>query len=181
MTVIGIGAQKKEYEIPPKTGRKITQIIRKGVDLKQQLETTKQEIEKNNQLLIPHAEHLAGMSGQKTVSFKSHNGKVTVKFGDVIIYVEKEIPKIKEILGPLFDTFFSRETSFAVNLTDIPEIEKLLGKNFSRLIQEQTTHKHKTKIRTILSDGDSDVSKKLRDVISIEPKKPSVSFETVTG
>ena len=181
MTVIGIGARKKEFEVPPKNGRKIGQIIRKGVLLKQQLETTKQEIEKNNQLLIPHAENLAGMSGQKTVAFKDHNGLVTVKFGDTILYEEKDIAKIKTILGPVFDTVFSRETSFAVNMTDIPEIQKLLGKNYEKLIQEQTKHKHKTKLRGILSDGDSDVSKKLRDVISIEPKKPSVSFETMTG
>jgi len=181
MTVVGIGARKKEFDIPTKNSRKIAQIIKEGVQLKKQLEEIKHQIEANNQRLIPHAENLAGISGQKTVSFKSHNGLVTVKFGDTIIYEEKDIPKIKGILGPLFDQAFSRETSFAVNITDIFEIKKLLGKNFEKLIKEQTTHKHKKNLRDLLSDGDNEISKKLRAVIMIEAGKPSISFETVTG
>ena len=180
MTVVGIGAQKKEFDIPTKNARKIAQIIQEGVRLKKQSDEIKQQIEANIQQIIPHAENFASISGQKTVSFKSNNGLVTVKFGDTVLYEEKDIPKLKGILGPLFDQAFSRETLFAMNLTDIPEIQKLLGKNFERLIKEQSSYKHKPKLRGLLSDGDSKLSKELRKVIMIEAKKPSVSFETVT-
>ena len=176
--VVGIGARNKEFEIPTKNARKISPIISKGVKLIQQLEAIRQEIEKNNQLLIPHAENLAGLSGQKKVGFKSPDGIVSVTFSDSLLYSEKDIPKIKAILGPLFDQVFSAETTYAVNMVDIPEIRKLLGKNYETLIKEQTSHKHKTKLRDMLSNGDSETSKALRDVVTIEAKKPAVKFET---
>ena len=176
MSVVGIGARKKEFDVPTKNAQKISRIIRDGLRLKGLLETIKQEIEQNNQLLIPHAENFAGIAGQKSVAFRSGDGMAEVKFSDSISYSEKDMQKVKNILGPLFDQAFSRETSYAVNMIDIPEIEKLLGKDYDRLISEQTSHKHKKKLRDMLADGDSKISKKLREVIFIEPKKPSVVF-----
>jgi hypothetical protein len=179
--VIGIGARKKEYPVPTNNARKIAAIIADGIRLQEQLAQIKAEIEKNSQLLIPHAEHLSGLSDQKTVMFRSEDGQATVKFGDQLIYSEKEVAKAEKILGPLFDQAFSRETSFAVSILDIPEIEKKLGKDFDRLVKKQTTHKHKPKLRELLADGDSQIGMKLREVIVIEATKPSVKFEKITG
>jgi hypothetical protein len=177
MNVVGIGARKKKFDVPTKNARKIAEIIRDGVKFMKNLEVIKGKIEETKQRIIPYAENLAGISGQKTVAFKSVDGQVKVVFGDQIIYKEKDIMKIKAILGPLFDTAFTCTTTFAVNLVDIPEIKKKLGKDFDRLIQEQKTHKHKQKLRDLLSDGDSEVSKQLREVILIEAKSPSITFE----
>jgi len=177
--VVGIGAQKKEIEVPNKNAQKIVRIIRDGLRLKELIEATKQDIEKNNQLLIPHAENLAGISGQKSVAFRSQDGTVEVKFTDGIKYQKKDIPKIQGILGPLFDQAFSRDTTYAVNVIDIPEIKKLLGKKYDSLVKEQTIYSHRNKIRDMLSDGDSKVSRELRKVIFIEPKKPSIRFDKV--
>ena len=177
--VVGIGARNKEFEIPTKNARKIGPCIKKGVQLIARAKTILNEIEENNKLLIPHAENLAGISGQKKVGFKSPDGIVSVIFSDSLLYEEKDIPKIKKILGPLFDQVFSAETTYAVNMVDIPEIRKLLGKDYETLIKEQTSHKHKTKLRDMLSNGDSETSKALREIVIIEAKKPAVKFETV--
>jgi len=179
MTVVGIGARKKEFDIPTKTARKIAPIIKNGIHLKQQQGLIKLGLEENNRLLIPHAENLAGISGQKKIGFKSPDGMVEVTFSESLIYNEKDIPKLKKILGPLFEQVFSRETTYAVNVVDIPEIKELLGKKYESLIKEQSSHKHKPKLRDMLSDGDSETAKKLRDVITIEPKNPAVKYETV--
>jgi len=179
MPVVGIGARKKEIDVPSKNAQKIVRIIRDGVRLKQLIEVTKQDIEKNNQLIIPHAENLAGISGQKSVGFRSQDGTVEVKFTDGINYQQKDMPKIQGILGPLFDQAFTRETTYALNLIDIPEIKKLLGKKYDMLVKEQTIYSHKNKIRDMLSDGDSETSRELRKVIFIEPKKPLIRFDKV--
>ena len=177
--IVGLGARKKEFEVPTKNARKIAPLIKNGIHLKQQLGLIKIGIEENNKLLIPHAENLAGLSGQKKVGFKSHDGMVEITFSESLIYDEKDIPKLKKILGPLFEQVFSRETTYAVNVIDIPEIKKMLGKKYDSLIKEQTIHKHKQKLRDMLSDGDSETAGKLRNIITIEPKNPAIKFETV--
>jgi len=181
MSAVGIGLRAKEIDIPKKNSQKIDRIIKDGVRLKKHLEDTKQEVERNNQLLIPHAENLAGISGQKTVGFQSPHGSVKVTFGDKIVYRESDMPKIKGILGPVFDQVFTRETTYAVSISEIPEIKRLLGKMYDTLIKEQDSHSHKKKIRDILSDGDSEVSKKLRKIVLIAPNKPSIVFNKDAG
>ena len=176
MSAVGIGLRAKEFEIPAKNSQKIDRIIKAGVALRKRLGEVQQAIEANNQLIIPHAENLAGISGQKKVGFQSKEGFVEIRFSDNIVYRESEMTKIKGILGPVFDQAFSRETVYALNLTDIPEIKRLLGKNYDQLVREQTIHKHKKKLRDMLSDGDSETSKKLREIILIEPNKPSITF-----
>ena len=44
MPVVGIGARKKEFEVPTKNARKLASIIRTGIRLKQQLVEIGQEI-----------------------------------------------------------------------------------------------------------------------------------------
>lgn len=176
MSAVGIGLRAKEIDIPAKTSQKVDRIIRAGVALRKRLNEVQQAIEANNLLIIPHAENMAGISGQKKVGFQSKEGFVEIRFSDNIVYRESDMTKIKVILGPVFDQAFSRETAYALNLTDIPEIKRLLGKNYDQLVKEQTIHKHKKKLRDMLCDGDSETSKKLREVILIEPNKPSITF-----
>ena len=177
--VVGLGLRKQEVPIPKKNADRIGRIIRDGVRLRTQLETIKQAIEKNNELLIPHAENLAGVSGQKSVAFKSDIGIVEVKFSDAIKYLEKDMPKIKEILGPLFDQVFSTETTYAVNMTSIPELKKILKKKYDELIKEQDRYSHKKKLRDLLCDGDSEMTAELRKHVYLEPGKPTISFTEV--
>ena len=176
MSAVGIGFRGKELEIPKKNSQKIDRIIRAGVALKKRLAEVQAAIDRNNELIIPHAENLAAISGQKKVAFTSREGYVEVRFSDSIVYNEKDMKKIKELLGPIFDQAFSRETVYALNLTDIPEVKRLLGKDYEKLVKEQTWHKHKKYLRDMLTDGDSEVGKKLREVILISPNKPSITF-----
>jgi len=178
-STVGLGLRKQEIPIPKKNADKIGRIIRDGIRLRQQLETIKQAIEANNQRLIPYADNLVAISGQKSVAFKSDAGIVEVKFGDVIKYFEKDMPKIKTVLGPLFDQAFSTETSYAVNITSIPELKIRLGKKYDELIKEQATYSHKKKLRDMICDGDSELTKELRKLVFIEAKKPSISFTWV--
>jgi len=168
----------KEVDVLKKDDRAIIGIIRKGIALKRMVERNGQKIEENNQRLLPFAEELSGSTGMKSAVFKSADGKVTVKFTDSINYEEKAMGTIKEILGPLFGRFFSREASYILNIEDIPEVKKLLGKNFERLVREESVHKHTKIIRDFLTDGDNETAKELRNFVSIEPKKPSVDFES---
>ena len=179
MSTVGIGARQKEIPVPTQNGRKIAELIREGIKLQIQIGILKGQLEENNKLLIPHAEHLAAMSDQKTVGFKAPTGKVTITFGDLINYAEKDMPKIKKILGPLFDKAFSTLVTYDVNAEDIPDIKKLLGKEYERLIAEQPIYTHTKELRNLLSDGDSKVGEKLRDVIIIEQARPKVKYETV--
>ena len=178
--VVAIDKGKKELEIPGKNRLRIAQIIKRGIQLKKSMEGVRQNIEKNNQSLIPHAENLAEKTGLKSAVFKGIEGTVTVKFTETIRYEEKDIGTVKEILGPIFTQMFHEIPSFAVNPENIPEIKKLLGKNFDRLVHIQATCKHTKALIDILSDGDSEVSRKLRDFVFIEPRKPSVSYDPVT-
>lgn len=179
MKTTGIGARGKEYPVPSKTGTKISNIIRTGIMLKKDKDNNQAEIEENKKLLIPHAENLAGLCGQKSVRFKCSFGLADIKFSDSIKFLKKDITKIKNILGPLFEQMFSKEITYAVNVADIPEIKKILGKNYERLVSEQENFKHKPKIRDMLADGDNPTGKKLRKFIYIEQSKPSVAFTGV--
>lgn len=178
--VKAVGVRKKELSVPAKNGSRIARIIKRGLQLKQRLEETRQSIEKNNQILLPHAENLTAKTGLKSAVFKGDEGMVTVKFSESISYDEKDMAAIKEILGPIFTQMFHEVPSFAVNPEDIPEIMKRLGKDFNRLVKVQTTHKHTKSLLDILSDGDSEIAKKLRVHIMIEANKPSVSYESIT-
>lgn len=178
--VTALGMRKKELEVPKKNGKRIERIIKRGIVLKQRFEDIKQQIEQNNQALLPHAENLTMKTGLKSAVFKSIDGMVTVKFSDSVVYDDKDMKTIREILGPLFIQMFHEVPKFAVNTEDIPEIMKRLGKDSKRLIQVQATFKHTKELLSILSDGDSDLSRKLRDYIFIEPKKPSITFENVS-
>lgn len=179
MTVEAEGTQKKKLPVPTKNGNRIASIIRRGLNLIQKLEASKQAIEENNKQLIPHAENLTEKTGLKQAVFKSEDGKVTVKFGENISYNDDDVAKIKGILGPIFGQMFHEIPGFAVNIEDIPEIKKRLGADFGRLVAEQKTYKHTPDLLKLIADGDSDIARRLRDVIRIEAKKPSVKFETL--
>ena len=178
--VKAVGTRKKELPVPQKNGNRITGIIKRGLQLKRRLEETKQNIEKNNQILLPHAENLTVKTGLKSAVFKSEEGMVTVKFSASILWDEKDMAAVKEILGPIFTQMFHEVPSFAVNPEDIPEIMKRLGRDFNRLVKVQTVHKHTKSLVNLISDGDSEIAKKLRTHIMIEAKKPSVSYESIS-
>jgi len=171
----------KEVDVLRKDDRAIISIIKKGIALKSRLETIKQEIQGNNDRLLPFAEELSETTGMKNAVFKSVDGKVTVKFSDSINYNEKAMGTIREILGPQFGRLFTRETSYILNIEDIPEVKKRLGKNFEHLVREESVHKHTKLIRDFLSDGDDETSKELRKFVSIEPRKPAVNFESYSA
>lgn len=174
---VALGSRKKEIPVPSKNGNRIGRIIKRGVSLRRRLDELKVMIEKNNEVLLPHAEHLREKTGLKSAVFKSADGVVTVKFSESITYDEKDMGEIKGILGPVFTQMFHEIPSFAVNPEDIPEIKNQLGKNFDRLVQTQYAHRHTKDLVNLIADGDSETAKKLREKISIETKKPSVSYE----
>lgn len=178
--VVAIGFRNREIDIPTKNADKIARLIKEGLKLKNLVEDLKQEIEKNNQLLIPHAENAMGVTGQKKVVFRSQDGTVEITFSDTVKFQEKDMEKFRKILGPLFDQAFITETSYAVSIANIPALKAALGKKYDTLIKEQTTHKHRQKLRNMLSDGDSETSKKLRDLVIIEDRKPTISYRNVT-
>ena len=178
--VVAIGTRNSEIDIPSKNADKIARLIKAGLKLKNLIEDLKQEIEKNNLNLIPHAENAMGITGQKKVIFRSQDGTVEITFSDTIKYQEKDMGKFRKVLGPLFDQAFTTDTSYAVSIVNIPELKAALGKKYDTLIKEQTTHKHRQKLRNMLSDGDSETSKKLRELVLIESKKPAISYKNVT-
>ena len=178
--VTAAGTRKKELEVPAKNGKRIEIIIRKGLYLKNKSNEIKQATEQNNERLIPHAENLTAKTGLKSAVFKSEDGKVTVKFNESIMYDEKDMDHIKTVLGPVFTQMFHEIPSFAVNPEDIPEIKERLGHEFKRLVKVQKTHKHTKALLDLISDGDNEVARELRNHISIEPRKPTISYETVT-
>ena len=167
-----------EADVLKKDDRAIISIIKKGIALQSRSNKIKQDIEENNKRLIPYAEDMAGTTGLKQAVFKSADGKVEVKFTDSINYEEKAMGTIREILGPLFGTFFTRITSYALNVEDIPEVKQRLGKKYRKLVREESVHKHTKRLRDLLSNGDDQVVKELRNFVSIEEKKPSVKFES---
>jgi hypothetical protein len=177
--VVAVGKQKKEVDVAEQNGNRLERIIKKGLQLKERLDKIKVEIEKNNQLIIPHAEHLIEKTGLKSATFKSADGMVTVKFTESISYEDKDMQTIKEILGPIYTQMFHEVPSFAVNPGSIPEIQKMLGKDFGRLVQVQATYSHTKNLLDILADGDSEVARKLRDFVQIVVKKPTITYETV--
>jgi len=179
--VVAIGARNKKIEVPTKNANKIAILIKKGLKLLSTIDELKAEIENNNQLLIPHAENAMGITGQKKIVFTSDIGTAEITFSDAILYDEKNMEKFKKILGPLFDQAFTTDTGYAVNVVDIPELKKALGNKYETLIKEQTTHKHRQQLRDMLSDGDSETAKKLRELVLIENKKPSITYKNVTG
>ncbi|MBA7533149.1 hypothetical protein ES705_25384 [subsurface metagenome] len=178
--VVAIGTRNKEIEIPSKNANKIARIIKEGLKLKNLSDDLKQEIEKNKLLLIPHAENAMGLTSQKKVIFKCQEGTAEITFSDAVKYLEKDMVKFRKILGPLFDQAFTTDTSYAVSVANIPELKAALGKKYDTLIKEQTTHTHRKKLRDMLSDGDSETSKKLRGLVLIEDKKPTISYKNVT-
>lgn len=176
-----LGNRKKEVELPKKTGNRIGTIIRKGLSLKRSIATINTKIKENTEAIIPFAAIQAEMTGMKSATFRSEDGEVTVKFGEKITYDEADIPKIKAILGPIFDQMFHTIPTFAVNTEDIPEIEQHLGRDFSRLVQKQETVRHTKDFLALIADADSPISKKVRDFVSVQATKPAVSFDTVKG
>jgi len=177
MAVTALTRGRKEVSVPKGHDRKIDAIIRKGLQLKARLVLTREAIETNNDRLIPYAEQLAGSTGLKSAVFRGSQGTVTVKFNERIVYDEKDMAKIKTALGPIFSQMFHEVPSFAVNPEDIPEIKEKLGADFDRLVQQQATFKHTMELAGLIADGDSETAKRLRDFISIETKKPTVSYE----
>jgi len=177
--VTALSERKRELEVPAKNGKRIEAIIRKGLYLKNKSNEIKQATEKNNARLIPHAENLTAKTGLKSAVFKSEDGKVTVKFNESIVYDEKDMDHIKAVLGPIFTQMFHEVPRFAVNPEDIPEIKERLGLEFKRLVKVQKTHKHTKALLNLISDGDNEVARELRNHISVEPKKPTISYETV--
>lgn len=168
---------KKEVDVPQKDGRVIDNLINKGLQLKTRLEVTKEAIEANNGKIIPFAEELAGSTGLKSAVFRGSKGTVTVSFRDGIVYDPQDMDAIKSILGPVFTQMFHEVPSFAVNPEDIPEIRKRLGKDFDRLVQVQASYKHTKELTDLISNGDSATAKEVRKFVTIEAKKPTVSFE----
>lgn len=172
---------KKAVEVPAKDARPIDRLIKRGITLKTRLAVTKVAIEATNEKLLPYCEELAMSTGLKSATFRGTQGQVVAKFSEGILYESKDIPKIKEILGPLYTTAFHEVPSFSFNPADLPEIKKLLGKDFSRLFHMQLNVSHTDELKKLLVDGDSETSKKLRDYVSIESKKPSFSYEKTAG
>jgi len=166
-----------EADVMKKDDRAIISIIKKGIALQSRLEKIRQDIEGNIQRLLPFAEELAGTTGLKQAAFKSADGKVDVKFNDSVCYEEKAMGTIREILGPLFGSFFTCTMSYSLNVEDIPAVKRKLGKKYARLIRETPVHKHTKRLRDLMSDGDDPVVKELRNFVGIEVKKPTVKFE----
>jgi hypothetical protein len=168
---------KKEDDVNPKHAAKIRPLIKKGVDLVKRLAQTKIAIEENNARLLPFAEDLRETTALSFSIFKSDQGMVTVKFSDVIVFEEKNIPKIKKILGGNFSKMFTENVTYSVNQENIPKIKERLGSDFELYFAETKTHTHTKELRALLCDGDSKEGKKLRDFVSIEPKKPTFGYE----
>jgi hypothetical protein len=178
---VALGFRKKEIELPSKTGSKIGTIIKEGLSLKRSLSAINTKIKDNNEAIIPFAETHVAKTGMKSATFRSEEGEVKVLFGERITYDEADIPKIKAILGPIFDQMFHTIPSFAVNTEDIPEIEQRLGRDFPRLVQKQEKFVHTKDFLALIADADSPISKKVRDFVSVQASKPAVSFDTLKG
>lgn len=174
---IAFGKGKKVISLPEKTGRKIAGIIKRGLALKAKTAQMKAEIEKNNASIIPFADKNREVTGLKSAVFKSDDGKVNVKYTSTVVYEEKDMPKIREILGPAYPLYFNEVPGFVVNGEDIPEITKKLGADTDRLVHRHNMISHTPRFVELLCDGDSKLGKQLRDLAYIRPNTPTVSYE----
>ena len=170
---------KKEVEMDAKSAISIFKLIKNGLGLKILMAISKAKLEKNNEKLIPFAENLAESTGLKSSTFKTELGSVTVKFTDGISYDEKDMPKIKKALGPLYTKMFTEIPMYTVNPDDIPEIKNKLGEDFTRLLGEQPSYKPTLELRKLLCDADNERGKKVREYVSIVNNKPTVTYERV--
>lgn len=178
MTTVAVLERKREEEIEdPRKAAKIRGLIRQALALKKKIETAQAKLLTTNEALRPFAEDLRTITGLQTATFKVDEGQVVVKFGEKIGYEAKDMQYIKEILGPVFAQAFHVVPSFAVVPENIPEIKKKLGSDFDKLVKVQETYKHTDALKAYVTDGDSVIGKKLRSYVTVEPCKPSFSYE----
>lgn len=178
MTTVAVYARKREEEIEdPRKAAKIRGLIRQALALKRKMETAQAKLAETNAALLPFAEDLRTITGLQTATFKADEGTVVVKFAEKIGYDTKDMAKIREVLGPVFAQVFHVVPSFAVAPESIPEIKKKLGADFDRLVKVQETYKHTDALKAYVTDGDSAIGKQLREYVTIEPCKPSFSYE----
>lgn len=169
---------KKEEEITDrKKAGKIRMLIRLGIGLKRRIALAELKIKDVNEALLPFAEDLRTTTGLTTATFRSEDGDVEVRFVEFLAWDEKDMPSIKAALGPVFSRYFHEVPVFSVNPEDIPEIRERLGKDFNRFFRVQATYKHTPDLRDLLADGDSPVGEKLRALVRLEQKKPSVRYD----
>ena len=166
---------KKEMEVDAKIAGKIRMCIRQGLVLKRKIELAKAALEVNNERLLPFAEDLRVTTQLTSSTFRSEDGEVTVKFSEALAWEEKDMPRIKAISGPLFTTLFHEIPMFAVNSEDIPEIQRKLGKDFERLVSQQSCFKHTPALKDILTN-ESTLGTKLGNYILVKPKAPSFGY-----
>jgi hypothetical protein len=178
MTTVAVLARKKEQAVgDQKKADKIRRLICQALALKKKMEAAQAKLIATNAALLPFAEDLRETTGLQTATFKVDEGQVVVKFAERIGYEEKDMPGIKAALGPVFAQAFHVVPSFAVLPESIPEIKKKLGADFEKLVLVQETYKHTDVLKAFVTDGDSEIGKKLRQYVTITPTKPAFSYE----